>query len=69
MKKTLKSALKSLPNEEAQGKLQPIRRSYPSSFASGARETAHSITSWLARWVTTPLNPSAMAEQAGQPPV
>ena len=35
-----KSWLKSLSNEEAQGKLQPIRSLYACSFASGARYTA-----------------------------
>ena len=66
---TLKSKLKSLPNEDAQGNVQPIRRLYACSFASGARDTAQSITSWLARWTTEPLKPSAIAEQAGQPAV
>ena len=66
---TLKSELKSLSNEEAQGKVHPIRRLYACSFASGARETAQSITSWLARWTAKPLNPSAIAEQDGQPAV
>jgi hypothetical protein len=42
---------------------------YPCSFASGARDTAQSITSWLARWTANPLKPSAIAEQAGQPAV
>ena len=51
------------------GKLQPIRRLYACSFASGARDTAASVTSWLARWTTEPLKPSAIAEQAGQPAV
>jgi hypothetical protein len=66
---TLKSKLKSLPSEDAQGNVHPIRRLYACSFASGARETAQSITSWLARWTTNPLNPSAIAEQDGQPAV
>ena len=38
-------------------------------FASGARETADSATSWFARCTATPLNPSAMLEQDGQPAV
>src|SRR6266446_6683396 len=59
---TLKSALKSLPNDEAHGKLQPIRCLYACSFERGARETAQSITSWFARWTATPLKPSAIAE-------
>src|SRR5919198_3869956 len=66
---TLKSALKSLPNEDAQGNVQPIRRLYACSFAKGARDTAESVTSWWARCTTNPLNPSAIAEQAGQPAV
>src|SRR3989442_1358116 len=66
---TLKSKLKSLPSEDAQGKLQPIRRLNAWSFASGARETAARVTSWLARWTTEPLKPSAIAEHDGQPAV
>ena len=66
---TLKSELKSLPNEDAQGNVQPIRRLYACSFASGARDTAQSMTSWLARWTAKPLNPSAIAEQDGHPAV
>src|SRR5262245_43852952 len=64
---TLKSALKSLPNEDAQGNVHPIRCLYACTFASGAREIAHSMTSWFARCVTTPLKPSAIDEQDGQP--
>jgi hypothetical protein len=64
---TLKSKLKSLASEDAQGKVQPIRRLYACRFASGARGTAQSITSWLSRWTAMPLNPSAIAEQDGQP--
>src|SRR5713101_6953345 len=64
-----KSWLKSLPDEDAQGKLQPIRRLYACSFASGARDTAQSVTSWLARWTTEPSKPSAIAEQDGHPAV
>src|SRR5919108_6507649 len=66
---TLKSELKSLPKEDAHGNVQPIRRLYACSFASGARDTAQSITSWLARCTTNPLKPSAIAEQDGQPAV
>src|SRR2546426_5058580 len=62
---TLKSALKSLPNEDAQGNVHPIRRLYACSFASGARDTAESVTSWFAKWTTKPPNPSAIAEQCG----
>src|SRR5512147_96852 len=51
------------------GKVQPIRRLYACSFVSGARETAQSIASWLARCTTNPLKPSAIAEQDGQPAV
>src|SRR2546426_5727591 len=39
----------------------PIRRLYACSFASGARDTAASVTSWFARWTTEPLKPSAIA--------
>src|SRR5687768_15136391 len=39
---TLKSKLKSLPCEDAQGKIHPIRRLYACSFATGARDTAQS---------------------------
>jgi len=66
---TLKSKLKSLPNEDAQGNVHPIRRSYRCSVARGARDTAESVTSWLARWTTKPSNPSAIAEQCGHPAV
>src|SRR2546421_12036428 len=52
---------KSLLDEDAQGNAHPIRRSYACSFARGARDTAQSITSWLARCTTTPLKPSAIA--------
>src|SRR5579871_1313007 len=51
----LKSKLKSASTADAQGKVQPIRRLYACNFASG-RDTAHSITSWLARCTTMPLN-------------
>src|SRR5262245_8232527 len=67
--RTLKSALKALPNEDAQGNVHPIRALYPSSLARGARDTAHIITSWFARCTANPLKPSAIAEQAGQPAV
>jgi hypothetical protein len=43
----LKSKLKSPPSEDAQGKFHPIRRLYACSFASGARDTAESVTSWV----------------------
>src|SRR5207302_8901721 len=43
----LKSRLKSLPDEDAHGNVHPIRRLYACSFASGARDTAQSITSSL----------------------
>jgi hypothetical protein len=66
---TLKSKLKSLPNEDAQGNVHPTRRLYACSFASVARETAQSITSWLAKCTANPLKPSAIAEQDGQPAV
>src|SRR5213078_4341878 len=59
---TLKSKLKSLPSEDAQGNAHPIRRLYACSLASGARDTAESVTSWFARWTTKPSNPSAIAE-------
>jgi hypothetical protein len=64
---TLKSKLKSPPTEDAQGKLHPIRRLYACSFASGARDTVASMTSWFAKWTTKPSNPSAIAEQDGHP--
>src|SRR5947207_2051438 len=38
----LKSALKLLPDEDAQGKLHPMRRLYACTFASGARDRAAS---------------------------
>jgi hypothetical protein len=66
---TLKSKLKSLPSEDAQGKFHAIRRLYACSFASGARDTAESVTSWFARWRTKPSKPSAIAEQDGHPAV
>ena len=66
---TLKSGLKSPPNEDAQGNVHPIRRLYACSFASGARDTAQSMTSWLARCTANPLKPSAIAEQDGHPAV
>ncbi len=66
---TLKSKLKSLPSEDAQGNVQPIRCLNACSFASGARDTAISVTSWLARWTADPLKPSAIAEQDGHPAV
>jgi hypothetical protein len=65
----LKSALKSLRNEDAQGNVHPIRRLYACSFASGARDTADSVTSWFARCTAKPSNPSAIAEQDGHPAV
>lgn len=67
MNETLKSELKSLPSEDAQGNVHSIRRLYACSFARGARDTAESMTSWLARWTTKPSNPSAIAEQDGHP--
>src|SRR6516225_3506904 len=65
---TLKPRLKSPPNEDAHRNVHPIRRLYACSFASGARDTAQSITSWLARCTANPLKPSAINEQAGHPP-
>jgi hypothetical protein len=59
--------LKSLPNEDAQGNVHPIRRLYACSFESDARDTAQSMTSWFAKWTTKPLNPSAIAERDGHP--
>src|SRR5262245_16606045 len=66
---TLKSALKSLPDEDAPGNVHPIRRLYAWSFAKGARDTADSTTSWLSRCTANPLKPSAIAEQEGHPAV
>src|SRR5262245_18842318 len=67
LNRTLKSALKSLPNEDAHGNVHPKRRLYACSFGSCPRDTAHSITSWLARCTAMPLKPSAIAEHDGQP--
>src|SRR3981081_1114707 len=50
----LKLKLKSLPNEDAQGNVHPLRRLYACSFASGARDTTESVTAWLPRWTTKP---------------
>ena len=61
--------LKSLPSEDAQGNVHPIRRLYACSFASGARDTAESVTSWFARWTAKPSNPSAIVEQVAHPAV
>src|SRR5215813_13918526 len=61
----LKSKLKSPPNDEAHGKVQPIRFLKACSFASGAREIVQNITSWLIRCGANPLYPSAIAEQDG----
>jgi hypothetical protein len=69
VKCTAKSALKSPPNDEAQGNVHPIRCLNACSFASGARETAPSVTSWFARWTAMPLKPSAIEEHDGQPAV
>src|SRR3979490_1499443 len=66
-KPRLKATLKSLPDEDAHGNVQPIRRLYACSFARGARDTAESVTSWLARWTTKPSNPPAIAEQDAHP--
>src|SRR5215204_6928042 len=63
----LKSKLKSLLADDAQGNDQPIRCLYACSFSSGARDTAQSITSWLARWMKEPLKASAIIEHDGQP--
>jgi hypothetical protein len=65
----LKSKLKSPLSEDAQGNVQPIRRLYACNFASGARDTAQSMTSWFARWMAMPLNPSVIAEHDGHPAV
>jgi hypothetical protein len=54
---------------EAQGNVYLIRRLYACSLASGARDTAESVTSWLARWTTKPLNPSAIVELVAHPAV
>src|ERR1700742_5111814 len=65
----LKSPLKSLPNDDAHGNVHPMRRLYACSFTSGARDTAESVTSWLARWTAKPSNPSAIVEQVAHPAV
>jgi len=67
MNETLKSALKSVPNEDAQGNAHPSRRLYACSFASGAATPAESVTSWLARCTAKPSNPSAIVEQVAHP--
>src|SRR5215471_466234 len=67
VKPTPKSALKSLLNEDAHGNVHPMRFLYAWSWSSGARDTAVSVTSWLARCTTEPLKPSAIAEQDGHP--
>jgi hypothetical protein len=64
---TLKSKLKSLPSEDAQGNIHPIRRLYACSFARGARDTAESVTSWLARWTTEAVEP-VRDRRAGRTP-
>src|SRR5688500_17081797 len=63
----LKSKLKSVPFDDAHGNVHPIRCLYPCSFSSGARDTAQSITSWLARCSWNPSKPSATAEHEVQP--
>jgi hypothetical protein len=67
VKPTPKSKLKSPPKDEAQGNVHPMRCLKASSLASGAREIAQNLTSRFSRWGTMPLNPSAIAEQEGQP--
>src|SRR3954466_3331179 len=52
---TSKSKLKSLSFDEAHGKLQPMRCLYACSLSSGARDTAQSITSWVAGGGANPL--------------
>lgn len=64
---TLKSSLKSLPNDDAHAKLHPMRRLYSCNFGSGARDTAINVTSLFARWMTDASNPSAIAEHDGHP--
>src|ERR1043166_10044353 len=44
-----KSLLKSLPNDDAHGKLQPIRCRKACNFATGAREPAETMKSGFAR--------------------
>jgi hypothetical protein len=61
--------VESLPSVETQGNVQPIRRSYSWTFASGAREAHRNVTSRLLRWTTPPSKVSAAAEQVGQPAV
>ena len=67
VKDTLKSKLNSPSAAEAQGKLQPMRRRYPSSLGRGARDTAVNATPWFSRCTAMPSKPSAMAEHDGQP--
>src|SRR3954452_17617811 len=66
---TPKSKLNSPPSDDAHGNVHPIRRLKAPIASSGAYETAIRVTSWLARWTTEPLKPSAIAEHDGQPAV
>lgn len=59
--KTRRIKITAVENHSAEGTYRAC------SFASGARDIAESVASWFARWITKPLNPSAIAEQAGHP--
>ena len=67
MNDTWKSRLKSLPWDDTHGKRQPMRRLNAWISASGARETATSVTSRFARWTALPSKWSARYEQLLQP--
>src|SRR5690349_3472659 len=64
---TLKSKLKWLGADDAQGKLHPMRSRYARSLSSGARDTAVNATSWFWRCRCVSSKPSATLEQLGQP--
>ncbi len=62
-----RSKLKSLPSDEYQGKLQPMRRLKASSLAKGARDTATTVTSCWRRCMAALSMWSARKEQPTQP--
>jgi hypothetical protein len=72
VKPTLKSALKSQPNDDAHGNVQPMRRLYAASFGSGAREggeghpasgVRHPTRASLSGWVNLALGERAAKER------
>ena len=58
--------MKSLPYDEYQGKVQPIRSRNAASFSYGARDTATSVVFRTCSCRSLPI-PSAADEQLGQP--